>query len=361
MKIVFVLEHYHPYIGGAEKLFTELSRALVKRGYAVTVITTLYDSSLPSVEIDQGVHIFRVKCWNRYLFTLLSLPLIYRHARGCDLIHTTTYNAAFPAWIAGKILNKKVLVTFHEVWGKLWFQLPFINGFQKSVFYAYEQLILRCRFHRYVAVSKYTQHCLQQYGTVGDRVVHIYNGLAYEAFRSYAPEPPTQFTYTFMGRLGISKGLDLLLPAAQEFFAAFPSSRLQLILPKYPQSFYQRIGRWIKDLGIEHHIKLYHNLSREALYETISQSSCVVIPSYSEGFCFAAAETVALGIPIVSSQQGALKEVVSGRYIAMEAMTSTALVEALYRAKEGKWEEKNLRHFPLEESVKQYLELYESL
>ncbi len=360
MKLVFVLEHYHPYIGGAEKLFTELTRALVNRGYAVTVITTLHDSSLPRAEIDHGVHVFRVNCWNRYLFTLLSLPVIFRQARRCDLIHTTTYNAAFPAWIVGKILNKKVVVTFHEVWGKLWFRLPFITRLQKTLFYTYEQLILRCRFHRYVAVSRYTQNCLQQFNAAKGRVVQIYNGLDYKAFRSYTPEPPTQFTYTYLGRLGISKGLDLLLPAAKEFSVANPYSRLQLILPQYPRSFYRRIRRWIAELELENHIDLYHNLPREALYQTIAQSSCVVIPSYSEGFCFAAAETMALGIPIVSSQQGALKEVVSGRYVAMEAMTSTALLEALHRAKEGKWVEKNLQHFPLDESVKQYLELYES-
>lgn len=106
---------------------------------------------------------------------------------------------------------------------------------------------------------------------------------------------------------------------------------------------------------------LFHNLPRAQLYQTICQSSCVVIPSYSEGFCFAAAEAMALGVPIISSQRGALQEVVSGRYIPLEAMTSKALAEALTKANKGQWSEKQLRQFPLDRSVEQYLEMYESL
>lgn len=361
MKILFVLEHYHPYIGGAERLFTELTRALVSREHSVAVITTLHDPALPSFEVDHGVRIFRVRCWNRYLFTILSLPRILSEARQHDFIHTTTYNAAFPAWIVGKVLKKKVVVTFHEVWAKLWFRLPFINWWQKNLFYAYEQLILSCKFHRYVAVSKYTQYCLQQAGVEIDRVVKIHNGLDYESFRVYSLEPPSEFTYTYLGRLGTSKGLDLLLPAAQQFSLKYPASRLQLILPTYPSSLYKKIRGWIKELKLENHIKLFHNLPRVELYQTICRSSCVVIPSYSEGFCFAAAETMALGIPIISSQQGALKEVISGRYLAMEAMTAQALEEALVKASQGEWSEIELQQFPLERSVEKYLEMYESL
>ncbi|MBX2877806.1 MAG: glycosyltransferase family 4 protein [Saprospiraceae bacterium] len=361
MKILFVLEHYYPYIGGAERLFRELTIALVQQGYSVSVITTLHDSSLPSFEEDRGVSIYRVRCWNRYLFTLLSLPRIFHLARHSDLIHTTTYSAALPAWIVGRWLNKKVVVTFHEVWAKLWFKLPFISWWQKNLFYYYEQLILRCRFHRYVAVSKYTQHCLTQAGVPSGRLFQIYNGLAYESFRPYLCEPPTVFTYTYLGRLGISKGLDLLLPAAKQFSSKYPTTRLQLILPKTPSSFYQRIRRLIRELELEDHIKLFHNLSRVELYQTICQSSCVVIPSYSEGFCFAAAETMALGVPIISSQQGALQEVVSGRYIAMKNLTSSALQEALIKARQGEWDEIELQQFPLERSVGKYMEMYESL
>ena len=61
-------------------------------------------------------------------------------------------------------------------------------------------------------------------------------------------------------------------------------------------------------------------LNRDDLSKTISKTNCILIPSYSEGFCFSAAESIGLKIPIISSNKGALKEVVSGKHIIMNKM-----------------------------------------
>ena len=90
MKILFVLEHFYPYIGGTEKLFYVLTKALAKDGYKVTVVTTLFDKKLPAEEIDEGVKIIRVNCFNRFAFTLLSLPNIMRHAKDVDVCIKST-------------------------------------------------------------------------------------------------------------------------------------------------------------------------------------------------------------------------------------------------------------------------------
>jgi len=100
MKILFVLEHFYPYIGGAEKLFYTLSTNLASQGYEVVVVTTRYDKKLKSNEEHEGVKIIRVNCFNRFGFTVFSLPKVIEHAKDCNLIHTTTYNAALPAMIS---------------------------------------------------------------------------------------------------------------------------------------------------------------------------------------------------------------------------------------------------------------------
>ncbi|MBU0626082.1 hypothetical protein KKH82_01285 [Patescibacteria group bacterium] len=40
-------------------------------------------------------------------------------AKQHDVIHTTTYNAAIPASIIGRISKRKVVITVHEIFGKL--------------------------------------------------------------------------------------------------------------------------------------------------------------------------------------------------------------------------------------------------
>ncbi|HKK79782.1 MAG TPA: glycosyltransferase, partial [Phaeodactylibacter sp.] len=187
------------------------------------------------------------------------------------------------------------------------------------------------------------------------------NGLEYSDFTDWTHQSPERFTYTYFGRLGMSKGLDLLLPAAAEMAKRHPDSRLRLIIPTYPEAMFQRIMGELQALGLEEHVELRHNLTREELFTAITQSSCVVIPSYSEGFCFVAAESVAMGVPIVSSQKGALAEVVGGKYIPVAEQSAKAWAKALSQAYQGNWKEKPVQQFTLEASVAQYIKLYQKI
>lgn len=358
MKILFVLEHFYPYIGGAEKLFYELSTNLAVQGFEVIVVTTQFDKKLSLVENHNGLKIVRVKCNNRYAFTFLSIPKIIRYAKGCDVIHTTTYNAALPAIIAGKIRRKPVFVTFHEVWGKLWKQLPFTSFLEKNAFYLFEKMLLNLPFDKFIAVSEFTKSKLIEAGVPESKVVRIYNGIEYDKFKDYQHKPPDVFTYTYFGRLGISKGLDLLIPAASELSKSYPDTKLKLIIPKQPKGTFDRIMGLIQSYSLESYVEIHHNLSRERLYEELLNSSCVAIPSYSEGFCFAAAETVALGVPIISSHLGALKEVVSGKFVAMMDQTSVGLYDALEMAYLEKWTETPIENYDLSDSIDRYIDLY---
>lgn len=358
MKILFVLEHFYPYIGGAEKLFYVLSTNLVRRGYEVVVVTTQYDNKLPKVEIHKGVKIVRVKCYNRFGFTFLSIPKIVKHAKGCDLIHTTTYNAALPALLSGKILGKPVIVTFHEVWGKLWKELPFTSNLAKNAFYLFEKLLLKLPFHRFIAVSEFTRSKLIEHGIAECRIIRIYNGINYAEFKDYMHKAPEKFTYTYFGRLGISKGLDLLIPAAAKIKKSYPDSKLKLIIPKQPKGIYDKIMQLISSYDLDSYVEFHHNLPHEGLYAELLNSSCVVIASYSEGFCFAAAEAVALGVPILSSDLGALKEVVSGKFVKMKEQSIDGLYETLVAAHRGQWNTIPVRKYHLKDSIERYMDMY---
>lgn len=360
MKILFVLEHFHPYVGGAEKLFYTLSIALAREGYEITIITTLFDQKLPKEEIHKGLKIIRINCSNRFAFTALSLPKVIKYAKEVDLIHTTTYNAALPAAIAGKLLRKPVFVTFHEVWGKLWKELPFTSFFERNAFYAFEKMLLKLPFSKFIAVSEFTKSELIKNGIPHSKIEMIYNGIHYDSFKNMQPSPPDIFTFTYFGRLGISKGLDLLIPAAAEFRKSFPETKFRLIIPKYPEALFQEIMNLIKQYNLQDYIEFHHNLPRAELYQQLLSSSCIVIPSYSEGFCFAATETVALKIPIISSQQGALIETVSGKFISMKEMTITGLTQALENAHHQNWTEIPIRYFHLNDSVEAYMKCYQN-
>lgn len=361
MKILFVLEHYYPYIGGAETLFKDLAEELAAQNHEVTVVTLLFDQKLCYFEVLNKVKIVRVNCYSRYLFTFLSLPKVMRLARKADFIHTTSYNAAPPAWIAAKLLRKKCVITFHEVWGDLWFRLPFISRPAQWAYYSFERFLLKLSFDHYVAVSDFTKRSLQENGVAEHRIKRIYNGLDYEVFANYPTVTPATFTYTYFGRLGVSKGLEVLLPTAAQFCQNHPATRLRLIIPLTPKGMYERVMSMIAANGLSDHVELYHELSRDELYRTIVSSSCIVIPSHQEGFCFVAAEAVALGVPIISSGRGALAETVSGRYLEMENLTEEALLETLEKAFRDDYKVREKRLFFLTDSVANYVDLYHEI
>ena len=367
MKILIVLEHFHPYIGGVEFLFWQLSNSLVAEGNSVKVITTRYDKSLPKREVIDNIEVIRVSSFNRFLFSIWSIPVVISHARNCDIIQTTTYNAAIPSWVASKVLRKKCVITFHEFWGELWKSLPFLSGIQRFFFRFFEKTVSLLSFTRVVAISDATKSSLIKAGIEPTKIVKIYNGLDYPKIaqiqKDLSPniKGPKSKSFLFVARLGVSKGYDLLLPASEKVLQNHPEYQLTMVIPKRPYPMYKKIMSMIRNLNTRDQIRIVHNLSKEALYEEYQKAKFVVIPSYTEGFCFVAAEAVALDRPVVSSGLTALAEVVGGKYIEMQSQTTEGLENALEDAIAQRWKEKEKRIFSLQDSVDNYTKLYKEL
>lgn len=363
MKILFVLENYYPNIGGVETLFKTLAEQLVSLGHKVTIITTLPNQDSPRYEKKGNLTIRRLHFWNRYFFTFLGFFPLLKYIRSFDVVHTTSYNAGVPAFFAAKLFNKKVIITFHEVWGQLWFQLPFFGKIAKWGHYLFEQFLLKLPFDHFVAVSESTANSLKQGGVSTNKISIIYNGIDYAEFSPKAKNksPNDIFTYTYFGRLGISKGLDILLDAATIIQKQLPNSRLKMIIPRVPTPFFNMILKNIKEKGLGKHIQLLHHLSFQDLQNELKTSDCVVIPSYSEGFCFAAVECIAMQVPIISSDQMALKEVVSGTFIKMKHHNARELAHCIQKAINNEWEKTPIKKFELSSTINNYIQLYQKL
>jgi len=371
MRILFVLEHFHPYIGGVEFMFWQLTNELTKQGHQVEIITTKFDNQLPKKEYLNGIIITRINCKNRFLFSIKSIPSILKRINNFDLVHTTTYSASLPAGLVSFFKKKKCILTFHEFWGNLWDDLPYLSLPQKKAYKTFERIITRIPFSKIVAVSNFTRQSLIQAGIDEKNVVQIYNGIDYHALNEINKEISIKkkktttnqdpLSYIFVGRLGVSKGLDLLLEASKTFLQKNPHIILKLVIPKQPKKNYNTIQKKINQTNCAKQIVIMHNLSKKDLYIQMKSAAFIVIPSYSEGFCFVAAEACALNIPVVSSQRGALKEVVTGKYIPLNSFTAEGLLIALNKANRNEWQYKEAKQFKLKKSVEQYVHLYKEL
>lgn len=359
MRILLILENFYPRIGGVETLFLNLVEFFDSQGYQVTILTNRYDPFLPSKEkLGANVQIIRKRYYNRYLFTFGAWWHAIGLARKADIIHTTSYNAAVPARLAAKLTKTPSVITFHERWGELWDRLPWMNTLTKKLHKAFESWICGFRFDRYVAVSNYTRDSLLKAGVAKSRIQRIYNGIVYDHFPTHKGSDSTTYTFLYYGRLGYAKGVDLLLEAYHDLLKKRSDHKLIMVIPSEVQPTTAPVERMIKELNLEDQIEFRHDLSYVELIDQIARVDAVVIPSYSEGFCFAAAETVAIGTPIITTGQGALKEVVSGRHIISGAHSATALSVAMEHAIEERWDETEVQQFRLVDSLQSYHQLY---
>lgn len=361
MNILFILEHYYPNIGGVERMFSNLAEQLASEGHRVRVVTTLLKKDLPLLENRKGVEIIRIKLHNRFLFSLFGIFFFFKHTKGFDLIHTTSYNAAWPAFLASFLRGKPAIITFHEYWNKLWFKLPYLLPYAQKCYWLYEQIIVSLPFKYFIGVSDFTKHKLQK-RRKNAKVIRIYNGLETNelAKRENCGTNDT-FTFTYFGRLGVSKGLDLILKATQLLKNEKIDFRLKLIVPRVPASLLKLVSQIIEQEGIASIISLQHELTDEELQSQLNLSDCILIPSYSEGFCFAAAECSAMGHPYIHSGKGALSEVASGKTIRMNDFSAIGLSEAMKKAMNGEWEYSEIRNFPLKKQVAEYMSLYKEI
>ena len=362
MRILFVLENYYPSVGGVETLFKSLIDRLNELEIETVVITNRNHKHLPKKEVHDYCTTLRYQFGSRYFFTLLAFFPVLKYSIKSDLIHTTSYNAGIPAFFASMISRKKVIITFHEVWAKLWFDLPFFNKVSKWLHYIFEKFLLRLPFTRFIAVSNFTATKLLDTGISKKRIMTIYNGLDYKEWSAEKVRSTSQpFTFLYFGRLGISKGLDLLVPAYRAISDSYSDTKLILVIPD-EQNF---LSKWIfgelDKFDNKELVEVKHHLSRDELKNLMNQSRCVVVPSYSEGFGFTALESIAMNIPIISSGQGALNEVVSGKHVEMSEQSVEGLERAMERALNNDWQYTEEKRFDLHTTVEEYINIYKQL
>jgi glycosyltransferase involved in cell wall biosynthesis len=268
-----------------------------------------------------------------------------------------------PAFFAGLLSRKKTYITFHEYWGDLWFNLPFFGKLSLWLHFLFEKLLVKVPFYRFIAVSEFTKESLIGCGVNPSKIIRIYNGIDYTDWTIYPNQKEQvrarQYQFIYFGRLGISKGLEILLEATSLLRVEQSKFRLVLVVSTTPASLLREIKSMIKEYDLHSCVRIFHHLSKPELIEKITQSDAVVIPSYSEGFCYAAVESVALGMPVISSGRGALPEVVSGKFITLDRLGATELYQAMKKSMIDDWSESEIKKFTLKDTVDQYIALYQ--
>lgn len=337
-RVLFVLEYFHPHIGGVETLFWNLTAGLRRRGIEVTVVTLWLPGSEMRETID-GVDVIRVRVpqrMRRYSFMLMAIPRVLREAARADVIHTTTYNAPLPAWIGGTARGKPVVLTVHEVFGPQWNSLVGMHPVMGYPFRAYEWLMMHLPFAHFIADSDFTRERLVRImGVDSSRTSTVYPALDYELWDP-ARHPPRAarkggdtFVYLYFGRPGLSKGVEYLVRAAETVSRELPNSRLVMILANDPVDHYARILAEVRARGLSDHVAVIDPVPRHELPGRLLAADCVVVPSVSEGFGYSALEAATLGRPVVATSGHSVEEILGDAVRLVPPRDPDALARAI--------------------------------
>jgi D-inositol-3-phosphate glycosyltransferase len=370
MRIAFILQYYHPYVGGLESLFRHLAEGLAQRGHTVRVVTIRLAGTLPE-EIFNGVHIERIRTprrADRFFFILNGVLPALQVARHSDILHTVPYGGAFPGYVGARLAGRPVILTALEALGRRWFRVE-RNALKAFAYWVFEKLLYSLPYNRFAAISKATFDDVSALGMDPLLGRVIYCGVDRD-FNS-APAAGTlrnrlgltrdDFVYLYYGRPGITKGVDVLLRAARQVQQATPNAHLVLILASEPRSQYEALRRLAASLEMDACIHFIPSVPRSELTGYLRDANCVVIPSLTEGFGLTTAEACTLGIPVVATRVGSIPEVISGRHVLVEPDSSIAIAEGVIRISRGEWDETPLKTFTWDAMVDAYENLYREL
>ncbi|MEK7278167.1 MAG: glycosyltransferase family 4 protein [Chloroflexota bacterium] len=118
MKILVALTYYRPHVSGLTIYVERLSRALAKRGHAVTVLTSHYEPGLPYDEVMEGVRVVRAPVLARVsrgviMPTLSFLATKFVWQNDVLSLHLPQLDASGIATRA-RLFNKPAILTYHS-------------------------------------------------------------------------------------------------------------------------------------------------------------------------------------------------------------------------------------------------------
>jgi glycosyltransferase involved in cell wall biosynthesis len=299
-------------IGGPARLIYDHTQIAVAEGHQVDILSPLSpdDKLYPAPEGSRVIPCLRTPIISRF-FREVSLDL-YRflkaHITEYDIIH------CHGLWHFGSIapfmVNKTVpkVITVHGVldsWAlaqSRW-KKQLMDFLVQKKFMAKADLI-------HILNEDERQDVARYLGYKHPRVVLIPNGIQVSDFATLPPQGQFRQTFDiasdqrivlFMSRLNIKKGLDLLLPAFQQYCRS--NSDAVLVLAGSDDGYGQQAEQFISQNGLEKQIRLVGMLTGETKLAALADADVFVLPSYSEGLSMAVLEAMAAGVPTVISDR----------------------------------------------------------
>ena len=161
------------------------------------------------------------------------------------------------------------------------------------------------------AVSKNILSKAEKFGANKNQIDIIYSSLDLSFLKKYEKtifKTHKPFRFVSVGRSHWVKGYQYSLSVIADL-KKLKQEINYLIITKNRLS--EEILYQIDELSLKNIVEIIHPGSQEEVYKIMSESDCLILPSVQEGISNVVLESMALGLPVVSSDCGGMKEVIN--------------------------------------------------
>lgn len=375
--ILFLLDYYIPHFGWVETVFEQIIKRLLKKWYHVTLLTSRFQDDLQIYEKEDNLTIYRVGSWrwSFFFFSLIKWISLLKQQK-FDIIHSSTYISAIPASILWFLFHKKVVLTVHEVFWKLW--LLYKWWFFGRLYLLLEKILFLFPFAIYHCVSKYTMNSLRLLYKIPDNKLHVvYNWVDYDFWNpdnvkendiiSWKKENSWNWRYVvlYYGHAWKSKWLDSLIDCIPQMIKYDPTVLFvfNIIDSKRKNKILHRLW-FLEKFWFARQIQVFEWMSKEKLRTMIASCDVVIAPSLSEWFWSVHTESVAMNKPLITTYIASLPEVVSwGSTIFIQPWSCKQLLDTILYMKGNQEENKIIpeKLFHRDKTVEQIEYIYKTL
>jgi len=309
MRIALVSDSIYPYNkGGKEIRSYELAKKLSENKYKVDFYTMKfwkgknsikkYGFNLHGISKEYPLYINQRRSIKQgILFGLSAFKLLRKNFDVLDADHMVYFHI-WPCKLACLIKRKKLIVTWHEVWGKEYWK-EYLGW--KGIFGYWMEKLSSKLPNKIIAVSEQTkENLISKLKVNPKKIVVIPNAIDIKAIDKIKPSKETS-DIIFAGRLMNHKNVNILIKAIS-IIKQNTNPNIKCIIVGDGEEM-QNLKTLAKSLNLNKNIIFKGFIKEHAEVLSLMKSSKLfVLPSTREGFGITVIEANACGIPVITTK-----------------------------------------------------------
>ena len=331
MRVIMLLPMFPPAMGGMEQQAYLLSKELTAKGVDVSVITSGIKGT-PFVSRSNGLKIYRspyfykdieyciinkqkyLKLFNSFLYFIFVLPMLIllKLKHGQYTIHCHGQGISlFCAIIMKKIFSAKVVVKIPTQFNESFFKTYLLR--LKNSRMTRLDLWLTKKSDAVILFDSKSEYYIRKLGIFAK--IHLaFNGVDVNYFVSQKGSITSRMErlsskcpiLLYVGRLSEEKGIFILIDAYKKVVKFYPDSKL-MIIGDGPDHI--RLKMYIDKLKISNNCILMGKQNNLVTY--YNNADIFILPSLREGIPNVILESMACGLPIISTNVGMISEILT--------------------------------------------------